>query len=109
MWCVNQYETSHRCSNANHRGAAGTGKRACTPKTSSHAPVPDSVSQFPRGAGSPHAEQLGCDEQTVLYGLHAFNAAGLMCLQKKSEVAPLWWLLREVREWGAAHLMGADH
>jgi transposase len=33
------------------------------------------------------AEHLGCDDQTVLDALHAFNAVGLACLQKKSSRA----------------------
>ena len=33
------------------------------------------------------AEQLGCDAQTVLDALHAFNPAGLACLEKKSSRA----------------------
>jgi transposase len=33
------------------------------------------------------AEQLGCDDRTVLDALHAFNAVGLACLQKQSSRA----------------------
>ena len=41
-----------------------------------------------RGQRAPRsAEQLGCDDQTVLDALHAFNAAGLACLQKGSSCA----------------------
>jgi transposase len=41
-----------------------------------------------RGERAPRiAEQLGCDDQTVLDALHAFNATGLTCLQKKSSRA----------------------
>ena len=41
-----------------------------------------------RGARAPRiAEQLGCDDQTVLDALHAFNASGLASLQKKSSRA----------------------
>jgi transposase len=41
-----------------------------------------------RGERAPRiAEQLGCDDQTVLDALHAFNASGLSCLQKKSSRA----------------------
>jgi transposase len=41
-----------------------------------------------RGKRAPRiAEQLGCDDQTVLDALHAFNAVGLACLQKKSSRA----------------------
>ncbi len=41
-----------------------------------------------RGERAPRiAAQLGCDDQTVLDALHAFNAAGLACLQKKSSRA----------------------
>ena len=41
-----------------------------------------------RGERAPRvAEQLGCDDQTVLDALHAFNAAGLTSLQKKSSRA----------------------
>ena len=41
-----------------------------------------------RGERAPRsAEQLGCDDQTVLDALHAFNAAGLTCLQQKSSRA----------------------
>src|SRR5262245_7364635 len=41
-----------------------------------------------RGERAPRiAEQLGCDDQTVLDALHAFNAAGLACLRKKSSRA----------------------
>jgi transposase len=38
-----------------------------------------------RGERAPRiAAQLGCDDQTVLDALHAFNAVGLTSLQKKS-------------------------
>ena len=38
-----------------------------------------------RGERAPRiAEQLGCDDQTVLDALHAFNAVGLAALQKGS-------------------------
>jgi transposase len=38
-----------------------------------------------RGERAPRiAAQLGCDDQTVLDALHAFNAVGLACLQKRS-------------------------
>src|SRR5689334_4701586 len=38
-----------------------------------------------RGERAPRiALQLGCDDQTVLDALHAFNASRLACLQKKS-------------------------
>ncbi|HEV8190437.1 MAG TPA: helix-turn-helix domain-containing protein [Ktedonobacterales bacterium] len=38
-----------------------------------------------RGERAPRiAEPLGCDDQTVLDALHAFNATGLQALQKKS-------------------------
>jgi transposase len=41
-----------------------------------------------RGQRAPRiAEQLGCDDQTVLDALHSFNATGLICLQKKSSRA----------------------
>ena len=41
-----------------------------------------------RGERAPRiAEQLGCDDQTVLDALHAFNATGLTCLQKTSSRA----------------------
>jgi transposase len=41
-----------------------------------------------RGERAPRiAEHLGCDDQTVLDALHAFNASGLACLQKKSSRA----------------------
>src|SRR5258708_31124033 len=41
-----------------------------------------------RGERAPRiAEQLGCDDQTVLDALHAVNAVGLACLQKKSSRA----------------------
>src|SRR5215469_17758376 len=41
-----------------------------------------------RGERAPRiAEHLGCDDQTVLDALHAFNASGLTCLQKKSSRA----------------------
>jgi transposase len=41
-----------------------------------------------RGERAPRiAEQLGCDDQTVLDALHVFNAVGLACLQKKSSRA----------------------
>src|SRR5258707_9496012 len=41
-----------------------------------------------RGERAPRiAEHLGCDDQTVLDALHAFNASGLSCLQKKSSRA----------------------
>src|SRR5260221_12538439 len=41
-----------------------------------------------RGERAPRiAAQLGCDDQTVLDALHAFNASGLTCLQKKSSRA----------------------
>jgi transposase len=41
-----------------------------------------------RGERAPRiAEQLGCDDQTVLDAVHAFNASGLSCLQKKSSRA----------------------
>lgn len=41
-----------------------------------------------RGERAPRiAEQLGCDDQTVLDALHAFNASGLTCLQQKSSRA----------------------
>jgi transposase len=41
-----------------------------------------------RGERAPRiAAYLGIDDQTVLDALHAFNAAGLTCLQKKSSRA----------------------
>src|SRR5690242_4231470 len=41
-----------------------------------------------RGERAPRiAEQLGCDDQTVLDALHAFNAMGLQALQKGSSRA----------------------
>jgi transposase len=41
-----------------------------------------------RGERAPRiAAQLGCDDQTVLDALHAFNAVGLTSLQKKSSRA----------------------
>lgn len=41
-----------------------------------------------RGEWAPRiAAHLGCDGQTVLDALHAFNAVGLACLQKKSSRA----------------------
>ena len=41
-----------------------------------------------RGERAPRiAEQLGCDDQTVLDALHAFNALGLACLQQQSSRA----------------------
>jgi len=41
-----------------------------------------------RGERAPRiAEHLGCDDQTVLDALHAFNASGLTSLQKKSSRA----------------------
>ena len=41
-----------------------------------------------RGERAPRiAAHLGCDDQTVLDALHAFNAVGLACLQKKSSRA----------------------
>src|SRR5258708_22222492 len=41
-----------------------------------------------RGERAPRiAEHLGCDDQTVLDALHAFNAVGLACLQKTSSRA----------------------
>ena|SRR5258707_10529710 len=41
-----------------------------------------------RGARAPRiAEQVGCDDQTVLATLHAFNARGLAALQKGSSRA----------------------
>jgi transposase len=41
-----------------------------------------------RGERAPRiAEHLGCDDQTVLDALHAFNAVGLPCLQKGSSRA----------------------
>lgn len=41
-----------------------------------------------RGDRAPRiAEQLGCDDQTVLDALHAFNATGLKCLRKGSSRA----------------------
>jgi transposase len=41
-----------------------------------------------RGERAPRiAEHLGCDDQTVLDALHAFNATGLACLQKGSSRA----------------------
>jgi transposase len=41
-----------------------------------------------RGERAPRiAEQLGCDDQTVLDGLHAFNATGLQALQQQSSRA----------------------
>src|SRR5262245_23099573 len=41
-----------------------------------------------RGERAPRiAEQVGCDDQTVLDVLHAFNATGLACLQKGSSRA----------------------
>jgi transposase len=41
-----------------------------------------------RGERAPRiAEQLGCDDQTVLDALHAFNTSGLRSLQKKSSRA----------------------
>jgi transposase len=41
-----------------------------------------------RGERAPRiAEHLGCDDQTVLDALHAFNASGLACLQKQSSRA----------------------
>jgi len=41
-----------------------------------------------RGERAPRiAEQLGCDDQTVLDALHAFNARGVSCLTKGSSRA----------------------
>jgi transposase len=41
-----------------------------------------------RGQRAPRiAEHLGCDDQTVLDALHAFNASGLQALQKRSSRA----------------------
>jgi transposase len=41
-----------------------------------------------RGERAPRiAEHLGCDDQTVLDALHAFNAVRLACLQKQSSRA----------------------
>jgi transposase len=41
-----------------------------------------------RGVRAPRiAAQLGCDDQTVLDALHAFNTCGLECLRKKSSRA----------------------
>jgi len=41
-----------------------------------------------RGERAPRiAEQVGCDDQSVLDALHAFNASGLTSLQKKSSRA----------------------
>ena len=87
MWYARGHATSHFCAPAHGRRAAGTGAgpalldafvlRRCQILLASA-----------RGERAPRiADVPGLDDQTVLDALHAFNAAGLTSLQKKSSRA----------------------
>lgn len=84
MWDAGGYATSHRCASRDGRRARRRHGGPALLRRLRPAPLPDSARQCAGRTGPRIAAPLGCDDQTVLDALHAFNARGLAALQKGS-------------------------
>ena len=82
MWYAVEYEITHLHSSPHGHRTPGVDRGPALLGCLCLAPLPDSAGQQPRRASPTDCRPSGCDDQTVLDALHAFNAHGLDALQK---------------------------